>query len=87
MAGKPKPRSARESTGTVALPRSVLLEVDRFITENPEFGIKDRNDFARRAFALQMKELRNEVYQRLLLEAQRETPGTLAQLRNDGFKM
>ena len=82
----PKPRKAREPTTSVAIPISQAQEIDRFLTAHPEFGIKDRNDFARRSISFQMNALRQEVYTRLVTEGQAPGKGPLEDLRKAGFK-
>lgn len=66
----------------IGVPRPLVDEMDRFIAEHPEFGIMQRNDFARRAIGEKLSAVRHEVHERMLMEAYKAgKPGPLDELR------
>jgi hypothetical protein len=67
VASDRKPRDA--PLKTVGIASGLADDVDHFIEQHPEFGIKFRNEFANQAVQHFLHVLRNRVYMRLVVDA------------------
>lgn len=66
----------------IGVPRPLAEDMDRFLAEHPEFGIMGRNELTRRAISDLLHNLREEVQNRLAMEAYREgKPGPFFELK------
>lgn len=65
----------------VGLPHGLVADMDEFLSEHPEYGIKHRNDFANRAVGDMLRALRHDVHERLKTQEMRARPGPMEKLR------
>lgn len=59
----------KEPNVTLGVPRALVTDMDGFLAKHPEYGIKNRNDFAARAIADKLRDLRRDAHERIVMEA------------------
>src|SRR5687768_7496807 len=66
----------------VGVPPALVRELDRFLQEYVQFGIRNRNDFVARAVAAHLATLRREAYEQAVMDAYKAgKPGPVAELQ------